>query len=346
MKITGVEVACWRGPHHEPACIVHLATDEPLAGVAVARAGIEQQLDRAVAELLLGEDPRAVAGLWQRMQNARTASGAALSAAAVAALDVALWDLKAKANDEPLWKTLGGSRPKANAHISLFMPAGDDSAWRERCERLIRQFGFRGTKLPVGLDQQAELRQLELIHCVLQQWTSEPSLYIDAGQRWSPKDAIRRVREMEERFDLAWVEQPVRREDFLGLKRVSAGIRAAVCAGADPRQLLPHLHHHALDVVQIDVAICGVSGALQLADAAFGFELPVTLSSAPGNMHTQLAAAMPYCAGIEVIDPVAENAPFSTDVRIEDGWAIAGDRAGNGLLVNRDALRLSGEAAS
>jgi L-alanine-DL-glutamate epimerase-like enolase superfamily enzyme len=76
--------------------------------------------------------------------------------------------------------------------------------------------------------------------------------------------------------------------------------------------------------------------------------LPVVLSQYPGNIHAHLAAVMPYCMSMEVIDPVPTEGVFTTDVHIEDGWAIAGDQPGNGLVIDHEALdrnQWHGEAA-
>ena len=69
-------------------------------------------------------------------------------------------------------------------------------------------------------------------------------------------------------------------------------------------EFLPHFQHRSADVVQIDIGAIGITAALQLADAAFGYELPVTLSAVPGNIHAHLAGAMPYFMSLEVVDPV------------------------------------------
>ena len=216
-----------------------------------------------------------------------------------------------------------------------------DAALQVAVSALARKFGFRGGKLAVGLDPDADLRRLGIIRQALLANTAEPELMIDAGQYDSPKQAIRRVREIEKHVDLTWVEAPVRCWDFLGLKRVSSSIRSAVCAGESmdaASDFLPHFQCHALDVVQVDAASVGITGALQIADTAFGFELPVTLSRSPGNMHAHLGAVMPYCMSMEVVDPVLLGGVFTGDVRIEGGWAVAGDRPGNGLVIDQQAL--------
>lgn len=349
MKVTAIEtslIRCGRDLH----CVAELRTDSELVGVAVGREDVRALLGQITDAVLLGEDPRAVTGLWQRMFDARRKSDhGGLVNAAISMLDVALWDLKAKANAEPLWKTLGGSRPRINVHASGFDPSGSDDSLFDWYRSLAKRFGFRGGKLKVGFDQEADLRRLGLMQQALAECNPEAELMIDADECWSPKEAIRKVREMEERFDLTWVEEPARRWDFLGHKRVSNGIRSAVCAGESLDTLgdfLPHFHERSLDIVQVGTWHGGITGALQLADAAFGFELPVMLCASPGNMHAHLGAAMPYCMSMEVVDPVPVGGVFATDVRIEEGWAVAGDRPGNGLVIDHEALAKAAIAGS
>lgn len=356
MKITGVKstfflkkpgrrIGDTRSPEgrvQETGCLVELGTDAGLTGIGIAGDRVRGQIERLVEEVLMGEDPRSVSGLWRRMMDARSKCGqGGLSSNAISALDVALWDLKAKANSEPLWKTLGGARPRANAYASgKALPVSDEGLF-EWYRTMASDYGLRAGKLKVGLHQEADLRHLGLMSEALKPGTADPVLMIDADESWSPKQAIRIVREMEEQYDLTWVEGPARRWDFLGLKRVSDSIRAAVCSGENLDTLgefLPHFHHHSIDVIQVNLGRLGITGALQVADAAYGFELPVTLGKTPGNIHAHLAAVMPYFMSMEVADPQPPEGIYTTDVRIEDGWAIAGDRPGNGLQVDRNAL--------
>jgi len=321
---------------------VELGTDDGLVGIGIGAEAARVLIHQLVEGLLLNEDPRGVTGLWQRMVNSCCKDGSGgLMNSAIAVLDLALWDLKAKANAEPLWKTLGGSRPRVNVHASGFDMPLSDEALADWYGSMAQNFGFRSGKLKVGLNQESDVRRLGLMRRALLQRTPEPTLMIDADGYWSPKEALRKVREMEEQFDITWAEEPARRWDFLGLKRVSNGIRAAVCAGEGldtPGEFLPHFHHHALDVVQVGLRNGGITGALQLADTAFGFELPVTLADSPGNLHAHLAASMPYCMSMEVVNPTPMEGVFTTDVRIEDGWAVVGDQPGHGLVIDHEAL--------
>jgi L-alanine-DL-glutamate epimerase-like enolase superfamily enzyme len=310
--------------------VLQLKTDEGLTGIASIRPEAQLQAQALASEVLFGEDPRGAVGLWQRMVDACSPSGATgLALQTLSALDVAVWDLKSKANQEPLWRTLGGLAPRLNTHFS-FQNGPSDLA-------LVRALGFRGGKLTLGEDLSADLRMLTGIREALQANSNQPALMIDANERWSPKEAIRALRQIEEQFDITWVEEPVPRWDFLGLKRIADSIRAAVCSSerlSVINEYLPHLSHGAANIVQINLAYGGITGAMQLADAAFGFELPVVLSAATGNIHAHVGAAIPYCASIEIAEPVLAGDTLTTAVRIEDGWACAGDRHGHGLQLS------------
>ena len=356
MKITGMESTLYAfdldrrmGDANSPSgrikgsgCIVELHTDEGLTGIGLGGAGVRPQMQGMVEQLLAGQDPRRVQGLWQRMVDKHFKGGHdGLINDAIATLDMALWDLKAKANGEPLWKTLGGSKQPVHCYASdLGIPLGDNelAAW---FGRMASEYGFRGGKLKVGLDQDADIRRLASMEKAFKQTTDAPMLLIDANEYWSPKQAIRKVCEMEERFDLTWVEEPARRWDYLGLRRIKDAVRTAVCAGENLDTLgdfLPYFQHRAADVIQVSYGMGGISCALQIADAAFGYELPITLGGSPGSIHAHLATVMPNFMTMEVIDPVAPDGVFTSDVRIEDGWAIPGNKPGLGIEIDREAL--------
>jgi L-alanine-DL-glutamate epimerase-like enolase superfamily enzyme len=324
------------------ACLIELSTDENIVGIAITHHDVRLPVSRIVNELLLGADPRATTGLWQRMSNAHAGSMSGNVGIATATLDQALWDVKAKANEEPLWKALGGSQPRVNVHASCCDAELTDASLREFYDPLVRDFGLRAAQLKVGFDPEKDLRRLHVLHDCLLAATDPPTLMIDAHESWTPKEAIRRICELESHFDLTWVAAPTRERDFLGNRRVSEGIRSAVCAGkqfAGFQDFLPHLHHRALDVIAIDPAAIGITSALQVADAAFGFELPTALSESVGNINAHIAGALPSMMSMEVRLGNALDDVVTSDVRVENGWAVVGDRPGNGLVVDRAALK-------
>jgi L-alanine-DL-glutamate epimerase-like enolase superfamily enzyme len=356
MKITGYAITLYEfpldrrmGDANSPSGrirgssnVLELFTDEGITGVSFGGGGAGRQIKSMVDGMLMGEDPRHVTGLWKRMvDRAFKAGHDGVVNDAISVLDVALWDLKAKSNDEPLWKTLGGSNPKVHAYASgLDSPLSDDEI-ENWYGTMASEWGFKGGKLKVGLDQDADLRRIGRMKKGLERATDTPLLYIDANEVWNPKMAIRKVREMEEQFDIAWVEEPARRWDFLGLRRISDQIKAPVCAGENLDSLgdfLPYFHNRSADVVQVSHGMTGITCALQLADAAYGFELPITLGGSPGNLNAQLAPAIPNFLTLEVQYPGTDSTVMTSDVKIVDGWAICGDKPGTGVSFDPEAL--------
>lgn len=339
MKITRVEAIAFENASagDGPSTLVEVHSDPGVSGIAILAGDLRVHAIHA-GRLLINEDPRAVIGLHQLLRDSLPPGP---FDSGISALDVALWDLKAKLQDEPLWRTLGASRPRVNAHAAGFDPAESNDALAKRCSQVVAQSGFRAIKLQVGAGDAEDLNRLQLLHDALSARTRQPALMIDLQERLSAKEAVRLTRNLEERFDLTWVEEPAQSWDCAALKFVSDSVSAAVCAGANlqtTRDFLAHFRERSLDVVEISIANGGITAALEIADCAFGYELPVVLSATPGNVHAHLGAAMPYCMSLEIVDSLPARTVFDTGVKIVDGWAEAGDRPGLGLEIDRAAL--------
>jgi len=355
MKITGIKTTLYEhdmprrmGDANSPAgrvraagLAVEVETDEGLTGAAVGSSAARGQI-HGFEPLLIGQDPRRVRGLWKRLVDKVFKGGHdGIANDAISALDVAMWDLKAKAYGEPLWRLLGAAEPRVKGYASgIEIPLSDDEVFEFYSTRA--DMGFTGGKLKVGLDQDADIRRIGLMEKALKKTGPRPQLMIDANEYWSPKQAIRKVREMEETFDLFWVEEPARRWDYIGLRKVSQGIRAAVTAGENLDtigQFMPYIAHGSADIIQVGSGMTGITGALQIADMAYGFELPITISGGDGLFMAHVAAAMPHHTMLEAIN--IEPSPVTTsDTRIEDGWVVIGDKPGTGLEFDQEQLRL------
>ena len=141
MKITGVRTQPFRMNMQRPlgdangpsgrdvmaATAVFIDSDDGLLGISMAH-GCGGLLTRMVNDLLVGKDPRGESGHWNTMVNhVFKGDNRGVTTAAIAAIDTALWDLKAKINDEPLWKTLGASTRRVRAYASgIDLPLSDD----------------------------------------------------------------------------------------------------------------------------------------------------------------------------------------------------------------------------
>lgn len=331
-----------RGRTRSASCLVELITDEGLIGLSIGGGNSIPQIQSLFEGIIKDSDPSSVFSLWKKMVEKFFKGGHdGLANDAISVLDVALWDLKSKINEEPLWKTLGASKKDVNVYASdIALPMADDEIgnWYKK---MAKNYGFRSAKLKVGLDQDSDLRRLQIMHDALITNTKDPILYVDSNEYWSPKQTIRKVSEMEERFTLGWIEEPARRWDFLGLKKVSEALKTPVCAGENLDTLgdfLPYFHHRSADVIQVSHGMTGITGALQIADAAYGLELPVTLGGSTGIIHAHLANAIPNCITVEVPHPEPETKVYEWDVKIENGYAKLGDKHGLGITVNYEEL--------
>jgi L-alanine-DL-glutamate epimerase-like enolase superfamily enzyme len=258
---------------------------------------------------------------------------------AISALDIALWDLKAKINGEPLWRTLGASVPKVKAYASGIDMNLTDAEISAFYGGLAAQ-GVHAGKLKVGIDEEADTRRLGLMRDALATSGKTPLLCIDSNEYWSPKEAIQRITRLERTFDLTWVEEPARRWDYRGLRQVSQGVRAAVATGEnlhDIGDFMALIDHDAVDVVEVGSGHSGITGAMQIADMAYGFEKPVALMNCPGDFMAHLAAALPNHFMMEVVRAGREVC-FTVDTRLEDGYIVLGDKPGLGWEFDEEKL--------
>jgi len=325
---------------------VRVSTDAGIEGVAIGHAaGLLSVKD--LSACVIGHDPRAVRGLWQRMvdRNFKLGTQGAVGLG-IAVIDNALWDLRAKASGLPLWKELGATAGRVRAYASGIDLGLSDSELQEFYAHCYQTLGITAGKLKVGLDIDDDLRRLRLVEAALGGRAVRPVLLVDANEYWSPKQAIRRMRALEEEFDVAWCEEPARRWDYRGLRQVSRAIRAAVASGENLRDLadfVPLLTNEALDVVQVNPYSAGITTCLRIADLAYGFERPVSVMNSPGRFGAHLAAALPHHTMMEVLD-LGKEAVFTSDSVIKGGWVEIGDTPGVGITLDDEMLRRRGFA--
>lgn len=316
--------------------IVLIDTDEGITGVGL---GSHADIDR-LFPAIEGEDPRSVAALFDRMLAQVFKSGhAGATYGGLATIDSALWDIKAKAAGEPLWRLLGGRDRFVPAYASGLDIALDDDElaafYVEFAER-----GYVAGKLKGGFDLDADLRRLRVIQEVLRRNTERPGLMLDANESWQVKQAARYVGAIEEQLDLLWVEEPLRRWDAAGHARLSNLIGAAVATGENLTgvdQFRPLFDAGAPDIVQAG-AVWGVTHLLRLATVAAARDLPI--SPVGYNANPAVAAAMtavPNHLTTEVQD-VRFAAGVLVDQEFADGGIVLGDTPGSGISIDESAI--------
>lgn len=326
--------------------IVLIETDGGLTGVGL---GAHPDVER-IFPALDGQDPRAVTALYDRMLAFVFKSGHhGATFGTIGALDMALWDLKAKLAEEPLWRTLGATDRFVPGYASgLEYGLADDELaalyepWAER--------GYTGAKVKGGLDVDRDVKRLAAVRDVLRVNSDQPAIMYDVNEAWGRHQAVRLARRVEEQVDLTWIEEPVRRWDVAGHRAVVAGIHGAVATGENLTGLEQYrqlLDADAVGVVQAG-SVWGITHFLRVSVLALGHDLPVSPVAYDVNPLAHASAAVPNHLVTEVQDlqlPVGLRA----DQEIADGGIVLGDAPGLGIEVDEKligTLRESGEWAT
>lgn len=323
----------------EPRTDVHLLvleTDSGLEGVGV---GAHGDIDR-VFDAVVGEDPRAVTALYDRMLGRVFKTGhAGATFGAIGAIDMALWDLKAKAAGEPLWRTLGARDRYVPGYASGLDIALDDEALVGLYERYAER-GFRAAKLKGGHDLAHDLRRLLAVREVLTRNSSRPALMLDANESWNRTQAVRYLSELERSVDLAWIEEPVRRWDAAGHASIRQHVRTAVATGENLtglEQYRPLLDADAVDIVQVG-NVWGITHFLRVAAVAHSRDLPVSPVSYHANPLAHAAAAIPNHLSFEV-QHLHSPVGIEIDQEFMDGGIVLGDEPGIGIRIDENRIR-------
>ena len=218
----------------------------------VAAAVIQSQL----AGHILGKDPSHILSRWRTMRRLTEGETAM---PAIAALDMALHDLTARAHNIPLSSLLGGAvRQNVTAYASgpFFKPGGHPYRDFEREIGGYLEAGFRAVKLRIGHSVEDDAK---IVLAARRQLGPSRDLMVDFNQSCSPRRAVRTA-ELVRDADLLWIEEPTRPADIAGYRTFAAHVPTALAGGetfTSAAAFLPLLADGCLDILQPDIAICG-----------------------------------------------------------------------------------------
>ncbi|WP_043496390.1 L-talarate/galactarate dehydratase [Georgenia sp. SUBG003] len=290
---------------------------------------------REVAPDLLGEDPSDIARLWTKLVWSGASVGRSGAATqAIAAIDVALWDLKAKRAGLPLAKLLGAHRDSVRCYNTsggfLHEPLEQvlDNATRTLAE------GIGGIKIKVGQPDSAEdLRRVRAVR----EHIGDVPLMVDANQQWDRPTAQRVGRALEE-FGLVWIEEPLDAYDAEGHAQLARSLDTAIATGEMLTSVAEHyelIRQGAVDIIQPDAPrIGGITQFLRLATLAEHRNLQLAPHFAM-EIHLHLAAAYPHEPWVEHFDWL--HPLFYERLEIRDGRMHLSDRPGLGITLSDQA---------
>jgi L-alanine-DL-glutamate epimerase-like enolase superfamily enzyme len=293
-----------------PIVALRLRTDDGIEGLGVAYFGgaITKTLRHAIDELgalIIGDDPLRVEAIAAKLRAAAGSSGpAGILMMAMSAIDVALWDIKGKALNLPLWKLLGGGRDKIATYASGALRRGLKLEEAVTAAGRLRAKGHRQTKMQLGLPGiTSPKREVEQAVLIREACGPDMDLMCDINQRWRPEQAIDIGRRVEDAgVGLYWLEDVTTHDDYAGLARVTAALSTPVAGGEYLYGIVPFRHmveHRSVDIVMIDqVRSGGITPWLKIAAMAEAFNLPVVSHGVP-EIHVHLVGAVPNGLTVE-----------------------------------------------
>jgi L-alanine-DL-glutamate epimerase-like enolase superfamily enzyme len=330
----------------ETTCIVltRLADEEgrEAFGLAhtssVGKARVLEAILREVCPLAVGQSVLDHEAIYRRAYTFLTDlghTGAALYA--LAALDVALWDLLGKTLDQPLYRLLGGSRTQVPCYTSAGLRRQQTLDSLQEDAAAFVKAGFRAMKLRLGSRPLRE--DVERTRAVREVVGPGIDLMVDLNWSFSPVDAIRLGRELEP-LGLYWIEDPVAGEDVPGLAEVSRALDTRVTFGETletPGQFRAHLEARSADCYMIDLQKVGGVGAwLRIASLLDAHHLPAASHVMPEvQVHLVAAAAN----GLTVEYNPHHDVLYRQPLQFADGEMLVPQGPGLGFDLDEDVVQ-------
>ncbi len=325
---------------------LELGTDQGLVGLGVTfwhgalAPALKVALD-VLAERTLGMDPRqldAIAGRLRSATGRTSAAGSGLFNLALAAIDMACWDLKAKFAEQSLCAFLGSARDRAPAYASGALLRGFSLDVYQQTARTLVDRGFRQLKMQLGSESSAT-ESIERARALREAVGPDIDLMCDVNQLWSVHQAIDMGHRLAP-YNLYWIEDPTIPEDYPGLARIAAALDTPVVAGEYCVGLWPFRHlleARAVDIVMIDLLrVGGITTWLKVAAMAEAFNVQVVSHLLP-EIHVQLVAGVPN--GLTLEYRPLTNDIFEDIPQLEGGQLVVPDRPGLGLQLAPAAIR-------
>lgn len=322
MKITRIQTDILRIPEDDPLAdmpeeagrlrpivILRMQTDQGIEGIGLTFYGgaLTGTLRSAVNELgalTVGEDPLRIEAIVRKLRLAAgdSCGPAGVFMLALSAIDTALWDIKGKAFEQPLWKLLGGARDRVNTYASGSLRRGLTDAQAATAARRLADKGFVEMKtqmaLPGNPSPAEEVRRVRVVRDAI---GPDIKLMCDINQRWRVEQAIdigTRVQDV----GLFWLEDVTTCDDYQGLARVNEALSTPIAGGEYLWGITPFrqmIEARSVDYIMID--LCRVGGPTQwmkVAGMAEAFNLPVVSHGVP-EIHVHLVGAVPNGLTVE-----------------------------------------------
>ncbi len=359
MKITGVEVLTIpdRG---DSMMLVLVDTDAGVYGLGEVGIRTRQEAVRGalahLREFLIGQDATRIEHLWQVMSRSGFFPADRFLASAVAAVDVALWDIQGKALGVPVYRLIGG---KVRDWVPCYAHVpGEDGPLEDfvrACRTLVAE-GWRHLRFAVPTPDSPVVEPRRSVRAAVQRFQAarnavgdEVELIIDVHTRLDPPDAVLLCRELEDARPF-FVEDPLRAESPQGYRQLRARTRVPLAAGEQfgtKWEFRTLIDEDLVDFVRPDLGIVGgITEARKLAGWAEGHFIRTATHNPLGPVMTAASTHFNTACANFGIQEQYDHGPrpdlddvFTLRVSVTAGRAVASDAPGLGVDIDREAAR-------
>lgn len=293
---------------------------------------------KTLAPCIIGEDAEDINKIWRKMlMNTYATSVGAITSLAIAAIDIALWDLRCIRAKLPLWKMAGG----AQENIPLYSTEG---GWLhiETAELIddatkMKEQGFKGSKIKIGKPSIDEDRQrlAEVRKAVGEDYL----ILTDANQAFELPEAKRRADVLAE-TNVYWFEEPMPADNVTAHQELNKHSRVPIAVGESIYSLSHfqnYLHQNAADIVQADAArIGGITPWLKCAHLAEAYNIPICPHFLM-ELHVSLVCAVPNAPLLEYIPQLDDIT--QSKIKIKNGYAVPSDEPGIGIKWDWEKIK-------
>jgi L-alanine-DL-glutamate epimerase-like enolase superfamily enzyme len=339
-------------------CHVEVEIDGGIVGhglTSITEEDVIAQIVNGVAgPAIVGDDPLLHERIWDKLYWTLMPRGqTGYAAHALAAIDCALWDIKGKALNQPVWRLLGGARDRAPVYATFGFGFLDREQLAAAAKLWVAQ-GFRRLKMTVGneaLRQRDKRPVIDVIRedaarvqAVREAVGPDVELYIDGNCNLDLYHATK-LAEMIKPFGISFFEEPLTQNDARQMAQLRRATGMALACGQNEGlafRFRDLLRAEAVDYVQPNVAITGgFTQCLRIAGLASSFNVSLANGGAWGfhNMHLQAGVANGtlvehHYLAVELYKQIYSNLPLPAD-----GFLTMPDKPGLGFEPNRDAIR-------
>ncbi|CCV64555.1 Mandelate racemase/muconate lactonizing enzyme [Alteracholeplasma palmae J233] len=330
---------------HFEVPIVKVITDDNRVGVGYTYTGgfggrsVAKLIQIELRNALLGKDPANVEHLWEVMQTAVHYLGhGGLASFAISAVDIALWDLRAKKAGEPLYKLLGGSSNEVFTYggaIDLSFPLPKLLAHHKK----YLDMGLKAIKIKVGQKTLAE--DIERVKALREMIGPDTLFMVDANMSWTVEQAIKAAREFL-KYDILFLEEPIDPNNYEGHKIIADRTGMAIAAGENLRTPMEFAHlikYGQIGFPQPDASnVGGITGFMKVAAISHVNNLPVSAHGMQ-ELHVSLLAALPNKGYLEMHSfPIDQYTTRPLVIDKKTGYAIAPEEPGTGVTFDFEKL--------